>query len=75
MDGVMQFIQTLGFPIAVAVGLCYYCYIFTKRVMDENKAREDKYHSLLTEYGVKMSEICEALADIKSDIKELKTKD
>lgn len=39
--------------------------------MDENNNREEKYQTMLTEYGVKMSEISKALAEIKNDVNDI----
>jgi len=72
MEVVIQFIQTLGFPIAVAVAVGFIFYKVLIRVMDENKQREENYQKLLVDYGAKMGEITAALAEIKGDICEIK---
>lgn len=73
MDAVVQIVQTLGFPIACVVFLGAFIYKYVTRIMDENKAREDNYRSMLAEYGAKMAEIANALATIQADIKTIKT--
>ena len=68
MDVVMQIVQTLGFPVAACIGVGVVFYKLLVRVMDENADREAKYQTMLTEYGAKMSEISEALVEIKNDV-------
>lgn len=69
---IMELIQSVGFPIAAVVGMCIFGKYLITRMMDENAAREEKYNTMLTQYGAKMAEICEALAEIKNDIQDLK---
>lgn len=42
MDAILQIIQTVGFPIAVAVACAWFIYTTDKRSKDEAKAREEK---------------------------------
>lgn len=71
MDVVMQLVQTLGFPVAACIGVGIVFYKLLVRVMDENAEREEKYQTMLTEYGAKMSEISRALVDIKNDVSDI----
>lgn len=71
MDVVMQLIQTLGFPVAACIGVGVVFYKLLVRVMDENADREEKYQTMLTEYGAKMSEISRALVEIKNDVNDI----
>lgn len=43
MESIIQIIQTLGFPVACVIFLCLFVYKYINRIMDENKAREDRY--------------------------------
>ena len=70
MDVVMQLVQTLGFPVAACIGVGVVFYKLLVRVMDENADREEKYQTMLTEYGAKMSEISKALVEIKKEENE-----
>ena len=72
METVIQIVQTLGFPIACVIGLGVFAYKFVERIQDENAAREIKYQDMLVQYGAKMADIAEALAEIKNDISDLK---
>lgn len=72
METVIQIIQTLGFPIACVIGLGVFAYKFVERIQDENAARETKYQDMLVQYGARMTDIAEALAEIKNDISDLK---
>ena len=72
MEQVMQIIQTLGFPIAIVIFLGFFCWKFIVRIMDENKERETCYRNMLMNYGEKMAEISEALAEIKNDMSDVK---
>ena len=74
MDVMLNIIQTLGFPIAACVGVGFVFYKLLVRVMDENASREEKYQTMLTEYGAKMSEISKALAEIKNDVSDIQQK-
>ena len=65
MEQILSFIQTLGFPIAVAVAISFFTYHFIVRVMDENQKREEGYRSLLEEYGIKIGEISKTLSAIQ----------
>ena len=65
MEQILSFIQTLGFPIAVAVAISLFTYRFIVRVMDENQKREEGYKSLLEEYGIKIGEISKTLSAIQ----------
>lgn len=74
MEAVITIVQTLGFPIACVVGLGWFAYTFVKRIQDENAAREAKYQTMLENYGARMAEIAEALAEIKNDITDIKNR-
>lgn len=74
MDVVMQLVQTLGFPVAACIGVGVVFYKLLVRVMDENADREEKYQTMLTEYGAKMSEISKALVEIKNDVSDIHRK-
>lgn len=52
MDSAIDIITRFGFPIAACIGLGYVFYKLIIRIMDENKAREDK----LNEQSAKMIE-------------------
>lgn len=65
MEQILSFIQTLGFPVAVAVGISFFTYRFIVRVMDENQKREEGYKSLLEDYGTKIGEISKTLSAIQ----------
>ncbi len=64
MDTITEIIQSLGFPIACVVGLGYFCYVFVKRVQDENAAREEKYQTMLMEYGKSIADVSDKMADV-----------
>ena len=72
MEQITQIIQTLGFPIAIVIFLGFFCWKFIVRIMDENKERETCYRNMLMNYGEKMAEISEALAEIKNDMSDVK---
>ena len=74
MDVVMQIVQTLGFPVAACIGVGIVFYKLLVRVMDENADREEKYQTMLTEYGAKMSEISKSLVEIKNDVSDIHLK-
>ena len=81
VNTVSQWIQTLGFPIAVCVGLGFFCFRFITRIQDENKAREEayqkreeSYQGLLMTYGEKMAEISSSLERITLELNEMKQK-
>ncbi len=71
MEAVTEIIQNLGFPIACVVGLGIFAYKFVERIQDENAAREAKYQDMLVQYGARMADIAEALAEIKNNISNL----
>lgn len=71
MEVVTEIIQNLGFPIACVVGLGIFAYKFVGRIQDENAAREAKYQDMLVQYGARMADIAEALAEIKNNISNL----
>lgn len=52
MEGVIDIIAKFGFPIAACLGIGYVFYKIIIRIMDENKAREEKW----TEQSAKMIE-------------------
>ena len=72
MEQITQIIQTLGFPIAIVIFLGFFCWKFIVRIMDENKERETCYRNMLMNYGEKMAEISEALAEVKNDMSDVK---
>ena len=49
MTDAVTLIQTLGFPIAVSVGLGYFIYKLVNRDKDEAKAREERMAAALRE--------------------------
>lgn len=75
MEVVTELIQNLGFPISCVVGLGIFAYKFVERIQDENAAREAKYQDMLVQYGARMADIAEALAEIKNNISNLIDKD
>lgn len=61
MENAISLIQTLGFPIACCVFLCWFVYKYINRIMDENKTREDKYQEIIQEYGKNIATITSTL--------------
>lgn len=74
MEEFVVAIQTLGFPIACVIGLAFFVYKFVIRIQDESKAREDKLMSIISEYGMKMGEITNALERINGRLLEIEEK-
>lgn len=60
---VLQIIQTVGFPIAVAIACGWFIYTKDKRVADEAKAREDR----LLDANIKSAESLNKIADTIED--------
>lgn len=44
----IQIISTLGFPIACVIALGYFVWVFTNKIMTENKEREAEYVKMMT---------------------------
>lgn len=78
-----QLISSVGFPIACVMGLAYFVWCFSNKVMTDNKEREEKYIVMLTQSN-KMLEECQktnalfierlenieaAIGDIKDELK------
>lgn len=72
MEAVQQIIQSLGFPIAVCVGLGWFMYRFIERIQTENKDREDRLLSILETYGNRMQSITLTLEKLCGDVDGLK---
>lgn len=67
----MNVIQTLGFPIAVAVALGVFIYIKDQRVADEAKEREDKLLNANTKSAEALDKVADTINDSNAINKEL----
>lgn len=77
----MQMISTLGFPIACVVALGWFIATRYDKIATENKEREDRYISLLTESQRQMKELSATnasfvtiISQMQDDVDQIKTK-
>lgn len=70
MENAISLIQTLGFPIACCVFLCWFVYKYINRIMDENKTREDKYQEIIQEYGKNIATITSTLERMENKMEK-----
>lgn len=61
-ETLVNLIQTLGFPIAIAAAMMWYTSKITTRNMDEAKERESNYQKILVDYGARMTQMSEVLS-------------
>lgn len=85
---ILAAIQTLGFPIVCAIGLAWFCYYMIKKIMEENREREERLYNSLAEcreinktaietialYAEKLDTIENSITEIKEDILVIKTR-
>lgn len=70
MESIIQIIQTLGFPVACVIFLCLFVYKYINRIMDENKAREDRYQDMIQEYGSNLATITTTLERMENKLEK-----
>lgn len=56
MDGWAQLISTLGFPIFAACALGFFIWKISQKLMEENKAREQKYIEIIAQSNAMLTE-------------------
>lgn len=71
MDVVLQIIQTVGFPIAVAIACAWFIYTTDKRAKDEAKFREDKQLDNISKLSDALNGATKAINDSTDINKEL----
>lgn len=61
---IIEFISTLGFPIACVIALFFYIY----KIQQESVNREDRLLKIVEDYGVKLAEITATIDAINDKI-------
>lgn len=74
MNDITTLINTLGFPIAMCVGVGFYFTKILNRLLEENKLREEKFFQQLAENNQTMDKFNETLIKIDSRIESIETK-
>lgn len=68
---ILQIIQTVGFPISVAIACGWFIYKKDQRVADEAKEREEKQRENNKELAIALNKAADAIKDSNEVNKEL----
>ena len=63
MNETVALIQTLGFPIAVAIACFYFIYKIWNRTADENKAREEKWAETNHKFSETLNKVTDTIIE------------
>ena len=74
MEQVVQIIESVGFPIALAVASCYVFYKTQQQMREDYNKREEKMFQQLAEFSKTLNDFNETLIKIDSRLAQLEQK-